>query len=456
MPLADPRLFRVAVCAAFAGLVAVAPATSARQADAGGTPAAASAPSDPDRPRQAGSEVPAPKRKKLVLPEYPEEAKARGVRGIVLIDLVVERDGSVGETRVVRSIPELDEAALTAVRQWEYEVSRVDGEAVRVRLAVPITFSMKLPELARAEGVPELRQGALPVFPSDGGSGATVEAELTVDATGHVAEAIITKGTSPWAETLLRAVRTWAFNWEEPDAFVTFRVRAVFVRGRSGEESRVDLQASEARRLVAETPSVAPTPPTPTPAPVQPPTPTPARQPEAPPVAPTPTPAAGAAPAPAPQTSPAEVADCKPAVPPPPPVETIRVPRRPEPSAPAAAEPAAAPAAPEPERNGYSSVRDVSLALGVPDLTQGRRPVVPPLARMSSLTGQVEVAFSVGVSGLTSVQSVKGPDALQAAAKGMVESWQFRRTTTERLYLTATIDYGADVAKATVARAPQP
>ena len=47
---------------------------------------------------------------------------------------------------------------------------------------------------------------------------------------------------------------------------------------------------------------------------------------------------------------------------------------------------------------GVSAIRDVSLALGVPDLVRGRRPVPPPLARMSGTTGMVEVKFGVEVT----------------------------------------------------------
>ena len=51
---------------------------------------------------------------------------------------------------------------------------------------------------------------------------------------------------------------------------------------------------------------------------------------------------------------------------------------------------------------------DVLLGPGVPDLTRGRRPVVPPLARMTR-TGKVEVRFAVDASGASSVQDVSGP-----------------------------------------------
>jgi hypothetical protein len=63
---------------------------------------------------------------------------------------------------VVRSVPPFDEAATAAVRQWEYEVTRVDGKPVPVRLTVPITFALRLPPMTRASGVPELRLGAAP------------------------------------------------------------------------------------------------------------------------------------------------------------------------------------------------------------------------------------------------------------------------------------------------------
>jgi hypothetical protein len=97
-----------------------------------------------------------------------------------------------------------------------------------------------------------------------------------------------------------------------------------------------------------------------------------------------------------------------------------------------------------------SAVRDVTLAMGVPDLTRGRRPVVPPLARMASTTGTVDVRFAVDASGASSVQDVTGPDLLKEAAKQAVMSWVFRRTSAERLHLTASFVYGEATANANV------
>jgi outer membrane biosynthesis protein TonB len=128
----------------------------------------------------------------------------------------------------------------------------------------------------------------------------------------------------------------------------------------------------------------------------------------------------------------------------------------PAPGTPGAAVPGgpAAPPSPAPRNEpGVSAVRDVALGPGVPDLTKGRRPVAPPLARMSSLSGAVQVQFSVDAAGSSSIQNVNGPDLLKEAARQAVATWNFRRTSAERLYLVATFNYDGDKAQAEVRRA---
>ena len=95
-------------------------------------------------------------------------------------------------------------------------------------------------------------------------------------------------------------------------------------------------------------------------------------------------------------------------------------------------------------------MKDVTLALGVPDLVRGRRPVPPPLARMSGTTGSVEVKFGVDAAGATSVSEVAGPEALKTAAAYTVQSWLFRRVTVERLHLVASFDFAGDTAKVSI------
>jgi outer membrane biosynthesis protein TonB len=73
---------------------------------------------------------------------------------------------------------------------------------------------------------------------------------------------------------------------------------------------------------------------------------------------------------------------------------------------------------------------------------------------MAGTVGSVEVRFTVDGSGASSVQSSAGPEYLKAAAADTVGSWMFRRTSTERLFLTAVIDYRPETATAAVARQP--
>lgn len=76
-------------------------------------------------------------------PVYPPEAKAAGIEGVVIAEIVVNEQGSVTEAKVVRSIPLLDEAALAAVRTWQYEPILLNGQPVPVRMTVTVNFTTR-------------------------------------------------------------------------------------------------------------------------------------------------------------------------------------------------------------------------------------------------------------------------------------------------------------------------
>src|SRR5262245_42937429 len=258
-----------------------------------------------EAPLQAGSEgVPVPKRTKTVPPTYPPEAQAQGIRGIVILELVVDSQGKVESVNVIRSVAGLDEAAVEAAKQWEYEITKVNGKPVSVKLTVPITFAMRLPEVSRQEGIPELRQGASPAFPEGERGSAEVAAEMTIDADGLVTEIRMTHGEAPWTDAALRALRTWRFAAPPDGAPISFRVQAEFVPARGRDPQRVSLRLDGWRKseTFASTPTSASAPPPTTvaSAPVPPPT-TVASAPVPPPTAP----AAPATVAPPPTTPPA-------------------------------------------------------------------------------------------------------------------------------------------------------
>lgn len=76
-------------------------------------------------------------------PVYPAEAKAAGIEGVVIAEIVVNEQGVVSAAKVVRSIPLLDDAALEAVRTWQYAPTIVNGQPVPVRMTVTVNFSSR-------------------------------------------------------------------------------------------------------------------------------------------------------------------------------------------------------------------------------------------------------------------------------------------------------------------------
>ena len=65
-------------------------------------------------------------------PIYPAAAIEAHVQGTVQVRTLVGKDGSVRKVRIARSIPMLNEAALDAVRHWQFEPARWKGEPVSV------------------------------------------------------------------------------------------------------------------------------------------------------------------------------------------------------------------------------------------------------------------------------------------------------------------------------------
>ena len=75
---------------------------------------------------------------------YPKEAQARGLQGRVVVQFVVNKDGSICEENVVKSVdPQLDAEALRVVRSMpNWTPGKQRGEAVRVRFTIPVTFKL--------------------------------------------------------------------------------------------------------------------------------------------------------------------------------------------------------------------------------------------------------------------------------------------------------------------------
>lgn len=118
------------------------------RADAATAAAATKAKADTERRAKlaktavrVGGAVRNPTKIKDVAPVYPAIARSARVSGTVQIELTVGPDGKVADWRVVKGVPLLNEAALDAVKQWEYTPTRVKGVAVPVIINVAVNFT---------------------------------------------------------------------------------------------------------------------------------------------------------------------------------------------------------------------------------------------------------------------------------------------------------------------------
>ena len=80
-----------------------------------------------------------------VMPEYPTVARLRGIEGQVVLEAILAADGRIEpDITVVHSVPLLDAAAITAVRQWRFQPARdEEGHPLRVTFRVPVRFVLR-------------------------------------------------------------------------------------------------------------------------------------------------------------------------------------------------------------------------------------------------------------------------------------------------------------------------
>ena len=94
-------------------------------------------------PSDADSSVRRPATKvKHVSPVYPSAARDAKITGVVVLEARVGEDGRVVDAKVLRSIPELDQAAIDAVKEWEYVPLLLNGVPAAFTMTTTIQFSL--------------------------------------------------------------------------------------------------------------------------------------------------------------------------------------------------------------------------------------------------------------------------------------------------------------------------
>lgn len=93
------------------------------------------------QPLRIGGPIKAPTKIRDVKPAYPPEALAARVNGVVIIEAIIDESGTIANARILRSIPLLDNAALSAVSQWQFTPTELNGRPVPVVLTVTVNFT---------------------------------------------------------------------------------------------------------------------------------------------------------------------------------------------------------------------------------------------------------------------------------------------------------------------------
>jgi len=91
---------------------------------------------------RVGGQIKQPTKTKDVRPTYPAIAQSARVQGVVIIEAVIGPNGRVQDAKVLRSIPLLDQAALDAVRQWEFTPTLLNNVPVPVIMTVTVQFTL--------------------------------------------------------------------------------------------------------------------------------------------------------------------------------------------------------------------------------------------------------------------------------------------------------------------------
>jgi TonB family protein len=99
-------------------------------------------------PLRVGRDVKAPVAFRKVQPGYPEEARRARVSGIVILEMIIGRDGLLkGDVIVLKPLPNgLTEAAIDAVKQWRFLPGTRNGEPLDVIFNLTVHFKLDQPQ----------------------------------------------------------------------------------------------------------------------------------------------------------------------------------------------------------------------------------------------------------------------------------------------------------------------
>jgi len=97
------------------------------------------------KPVRVGGNIQAAKLIKRVDPVYPESARDRGLQGPVTFMAVIDKQGFIHGNPLVTNDapPELAQAGLDAIRSWQFEPTKLNGEPVEIVTEITVNFQLQ-------------------------------------------------------------------------------------------------------------------------------------------------------------------------------------------------------------------------------------------------------------------------------------------------------------------------
>jgi protein TonB len=90
-----------------------------------------------------GGDVKPPRVVHRVMPEFTEKSREQHVEGSVVLVTVVTSKGEAHQIRVQKSLDkELDQKAIEALRQWQFQPGQKDNKPVATRVSIEIRFNV--------------------------------------------------------------------------------------------------------------------------------------------------------------------------------------------------------------------------------------------------------------------------------------------------------------------------
>lgn len=122
-------------------------------------------------------------------PVYPAIAKAARVQGQVEIAIVIDRDGNVVSEKIVSGPPMLRQAALDAIRKWQFKPFEIRGTATSASTTLTVPFSL---EKQKDGPTADQEKAAQAWFPLSNKCRTDLKEQNTLDALAHCREALDT------------------------------------------------------------------------------------------------------------------------------------------------------------------------------------------------------------------------------------------------------------------------